>query len=104
MIITSHRFHENDLSFPEMKEISPLKKLISSQSIRIENLDVYIENQHILKDVNLVIPEKRITCIIGPSGCGKSTFLKTLNRMHDETPDFNFRCFIMHTVQSFEEG
>jgi phosphate transport system ATP-binding protein len=70
-----------------MKEISPLKKLINSQSIRIENLDVYIENQHILKDINLTIPEKRITCIIGPSGCGKSTFLKSLNRMHDETPE-----------------
>jgi phosphate transport system ATP-binding protein len=48
---------------------------------------VYIEDQHILKDINLTIPEKSITCIIGPSGCGKSTFLKTLNRMHDESPE-----------------
>ena len=88
MIITSHRLQENENNtFPDMKEISPLKKLINSQSIRIENLDVYIENQHILKDINLTIPEKRITCIIGPSGCGKSTFLKSLNRMHDETPE-----------------
>ena len=88
MIITSHCLQENENNtFPDMKEINPLKKLINSQSIRIENLDVYIENQHILKDVNLIIPEKKITCIIGPSGCGKSTFLKTLNRMHDETPD-----------------
>lgn len=74
-------------TYDEMKEISPLTKLINSQSIRIENLDVYIESQHILKDINLTIPEKSITCIIGPSGCGKSTFLKTLNRMHDETPE-----------------
>ncbi|HZY25915.1 MAG TPA: phosphate ABC transporter ATP-binding protein [Bacteroidales bacterium] len=88
MILTSQRLHENEINtFQEMKEISPLKKLINSQSIRIENLDVYIENQHILKDVNLIIPEKKITCIIGPSGCGKSTFLKSLNRMHDETPE-----------------
>jgi phosphate transport system ATP-binding protein len=88
MIITSHRLQENENNiFPDMKEISPLKKLINSQSIRIENLDVYIENQHILKDINLTIPEKKITCIIGPSGCGKSTFLKSLNRMHDETPE-----------------
>jgi phosphate transport system ATP-binding protein len=64
-----------------------LKRLPSSQSIRIENLNVYIHDQHILKDINLIIPEKSITCIIGPSGCGKSTFLKTLNRMHDETPE-----------------
>jgi phosphate transport system ATP-binding protein len=71
----------------EMREFVKLKKVINNQSIRVENLDVYIENQHILKDINLAIPEKSITCIIGPSGCGKSTFLKTLNRMHDDTPE-----------------
>lgn len=70
-----------------MNNAIPLKKLVTNQSIRIENLDVYIEDQHILNDINLTIPEKNITCIIGPSGCGKSTFLKTLNRMHDESPE-----------------
>jgi ABC-type transporter Mla maintaining outer membrane lipid asymmetry ATPase subunit MlaF len=55
---------------------SPLKKVIATQSIRVENLDVFIGDQHILKDINLTIPEKSITCVIGPSGCGKSTFLK----------------------------
>jgi phosphate transport system ATP-binding protein len=74
-------------SFIEMNNAMPLKKLVTNQSIRIENLDVYIEDQHILNDINLTIPEKNITCIIGPSGCGKSTFLKTLNRMHDESPE-----------------
>lgn len=64
-----------------------LRKLTASHTISIKNLDVYIENQHILQDINLTIPEKSITCIIGPSGCGKSTLLKTLNRMHDETPE-----------------
>ena len=64
-----------------------LRKLYPAHSIHIENLDVYIEKQHILKDINLSIPENSITCIIGPSGCGKSTLLKTLNRMHDETPE-----------------
>ncbi len=73
---------------PVLRErVSPLKVVESEHSIKVENLDVYIENQHILKDINLTIPEKSITCVIGPSGCGKSTFLKTLNRMHDETPD-----------------
>ena len=71
----------------EMHNTGPLKKLIASQTMRIENLNVYIEKQHILQDINLTIPEKSITCIIGPSGCGKSTFLKTLNRMHDDTPE-----------------
>lgn len=75
----------------EMKEKIQLKKVVNNQSIRVENLNVFIEDQHILKDINLTIPEKSITCIIGPSGCGKSTFLKTLNRMHDETPEVKIK-------------
>jgi phosphate transport system ATP-binding protein len=58
-----------------------------NHKIRIESLNVNIDGQHILKDINLTIPGRKITSIIGPSGCGKSTFLKSLNRMHDENPD-----------------
>jgi len=36
-----------------------------------------------VKDVDLVLPERRVTALIGPSGCGKSTFLRALNRMND---------------------
>ena len=36
-----------------------------------------------LKNINLDIPENRITAFIGPSGCGKSTLIKSLNRMND---------------------
>jgi phosphate transport system ATP-binding protein len=70
---------------------STLKKIEYNNTIRIENLDVYIEDQQILKDINLSIPEKSITCVIGPSGCGKTTFLKTLNRMHDESPEVKIK-------------
>jgi len=49
--------------------------------IKIENLNVSIANNHILKNVNLSISDNKITCIIGPSGCGKTTLLKTLNLM-----------------------
>jgi phosphate transport system ATP-binding protein len=70
----------------DFKEIT-LRKLPDSHSISIKDLNVFIGNNQILNDINLTIPEKSITCIIGPSGCGKSTLLKTLNRMHDETPE-----------------
>jgi phosphate transport system ATP-binding protein len=53
-------------------------------TIVTENLNVYIKDNHILKNVNLNLPDKKITCIIGPSGCGKSTLLKTLNRLIDD--------------------
>ena len=76
---------------PEIFEVynneTILMKVPSSHTISLKNLDIYIEGHHILKDINVTIPEKSITCIIGPSGCGKSTLLKTLNRMHDETPE-----------------
>jgi phosphate transport system ATP-binding protein len=75
------------VNHPDSQKETILRKLTASHTISIKNLDVYIEDQHILQDINLTIPEKSITCIIGPSGCGKSTLLKTLNRMHDETPE-----------------
>jgi phosphate transport system ATP-binding protein len=75
----------------DMNAPSPLKKVMEDHTIRLEDLNVFIEDQHILKNINLSIPEKSITCIIGPSGCGKSTLLKTLNRMHDETPEVKIR-------------
>jgi phosphate transport system ATP-binding protein len=36
--------------------------------------------------VNLKLPEHRVTALIGPSGCGKSTFLRALNRMNELIP------------------
>jgi phosphate transport system ATP-binding protein len=49
----------------------------------VNGLNVHIKEQHILQEVNLTIPDKKITCVIGPSGCGKSTLLKTFNRLID---------------------
>ena len=49
----------------------------------ISKLDLYYDDFHALKNINLDIPEKEITAFIGPSGCGKSTLLKSLNRMND---------------------
>jgi phosphate transport system ATP-binding protein len=69
------------------KQDNPLKSEPFPVSIRIKHLNVFIRDQQILKDIDLTLPEKSIICVIGPSGCGKSTFLKTLNRMHDETPE-----------------
>jgi len=55
--------------------------------LRVRNLNVHLTKNHILKNVNLDIPDKAITCIIGPSGCGKTTLLKTFNRLLQNSPD-----------------
>ncbi len=60
---------------------------IVSPHLTVNNLNVYIQKKHILKNVNLSIPDKSITCIIGPSGCGKTTLLRSFNRLHDDSPD-----------------
>lgn len=49
----------------------------------IHNVNLFYGDFHTLKNVDLDIPEKKITAFIGPSGCGKSTLLKSLNRMND---------------------
>lgn len=57
--------------------------------ISVQQLNVHVGNHHILKDISINIPDKKVTSIIGPSGCGKTTLLKTFNRLLDNTPDVN---------------
>ena len=47
------------------------------------NLNFFYGAFQALHNVNLEIPERKITALIGPSGCGKSTFLRTLNRISE---------------------
>ncbi|MCD6260446.1 MAG: phosphate ABC transporter ATP-binding protein [Thaumarchaeota archaeon] len=49
--------------------------------LKSEKLNVWYGRVHALKDVDVIIPSKRITAIMGPSGCGKSTLLKAFNRL-----------------------
>lgn len=51
--------------------------------LRANNFNLYYGNAQALKNISMVIPEKRVTAFIGPSGCGKSTLLRCFNRMND---------------------
>jgi len=51
--------------------------------VEATKLDFFYGKQQALFDININIPQKKVTALIGPSGCGKSTFLRTLNRMND---------------------
>ncbi len=64
------------------------------------NLNVYIQNNHILKNINLAIPAGKITCIIGPSGCGKTTLLRSFNRLHDESTEVRVEGELMFNNQN----
>ena len=55
--------------------------------ISVKNLIFYYGKFHALKNINLEIPEHKVTALIGPSGCGKSTLLRVLNRMYALYPE-----------------
>lgn len=58
---------------------------LSGESIILESrkLSLFYGQTQALYDIDLALPEYKVTAIIGPSGCGKSTFLRCLNRMND---------------------
>ncbi len=66
-------------------------KLNTAQTERIKlavnNLNFYYGKFHALKNINLTLPENKVTAFIGPSGCGKSTLLRTFNRMFELYPE-----------------
>jgi phosphate transport system ATP-binding protein len=50
--------------------------------IAARGLGFWYDKFHAVKDINMDIPEKRVTALIGPSGCGKSTLLRIFNRIY----------------------
>src|SRR5690606_5657481 len=56
-------------------------------NICVSDLNVYYGERHVLKDININLPNHKITAIIGPSGCGKTTLLKCFNRLIDIVDD-----------------
>ncbi len=61
--------------------------MILQPHISIQDLNVHIGDNHILKNINIDFPDKKVTSLIGPSGCGKTTLLKTMNRLLDHQND-----------------
>lgn len=85
------------ISFFRMNEIRHLDDedalLSVGATISIpEQRHIYLNNVHfqystntplVLKGINLIIPEKKVTAIVGGSGSGKSTLLKLLVRLYN---------------------
>lgn len=56
-------------------------------SLEIKNLNVSIEDKHILKDFCLTLPKGEVHAIMGPNGTGKSTLAKALAGHEDYAID-----------------
>ena len=66
---------------------TPTASRTETAKLAVRDLNFYYGKFHALRDINLDIPEKKVTAFIGPSGCGKSTLLRTFNRMYELYPD-----------------
>lgn len=56
-----------------------------AEKIRVEHLRKHFGSLEVLKDINAVVSEGEVICVIGPSGSGKSTFLRCLNGLEEIT-------------------
>ncbi|MDD2343688.1 MAG: phosphate ABC transporter ATP-binding protein PstB [Tolumonas sp.] len=75
-------YQNNLLNLEPKADVSQLDPCFS-----VRNLNFYYGNFRALKDVNMNIPQQRVTAFIGPSGCGKSTLLRIFNRMYELYPE-----------------
>jgi len=64
---------------PDLARLPEFEKAV----LRVQKLSLWYGANQALYDVDLEVPERKITALIGPSGCGKSTLLRCINRMHD---------------------
>ncbi|MCB0156346.1 MAG: amino acid ABC transporter ATP-binding protein, partial [Anaerolineae bacterium] len=51
--------------------------------VRIENLNKYFGDHHVLKNINLQVRQGENVVIFGPSGSGKSTLLRCINLLEE---------------------
>jgi phosphate transport system ATP-binding protein len=79
---------------------SSTMKTDSPNAIEARSLSVCYGSFRAVKDVNLIIPTRKITAIIGPSGCGKSTVLRAFNRMNDLVPSAHAQGEVLYHGQN----
>ncbi|MBA3827933.1 MAG: phosphate ABC transporter ATP-binding protein [Taibaiella sp.] len=59
---------------------------MESTIVSTKGFNAYFGTNHVVKDVNIDIPQNNVVAVMGPSGCGKTTFLRCINRMHELIP------------------
>lgn len=78
---------------PRLTVATPERAASADAPVKLaaRGLNFYYDKFHALKNIDLEIPEKRVTALIGPSGCGKSTLLRIFNRIYALYPKLEAR-------------
>ncbi len=56
---------------------------MSQAIVRMENVDKYYGDFHVLKNINFTVNEGEIVVVCGPSGSGKSTLIRCINKLEE---------------------
>jgi phosphate transport system ATP-binding protein len=72
---------------PDMNDVSLHATPVAATApgapkLAARGLDFFYGEFHAVRNIDMDIPEKRVTALIGPSGCGKSTLLRVFNRIY----------------------
>jgi phosphate transport system ATP-binding protein len=51
--------------------------------VDVKNLNIWFNDNQVIKDVSLGLKPNTVTAVMGPSGCGKTTFIKAINRLNE---------------------
>jgi len=84
---------------PEVRSGPARAETDTRPAVEARSLSLWYGTHHVLKSIDLSVPERRITAIIGPSGCGKSTLLRCFNRMNDLFPPVRYEGAVLFDGQ-----
>jgi ATP-binding cassette subfamily B protein len=117
--ISLERLNEINNKEEEMVAVDEkINTLPDDKTIRMENVSFSYdgaERDYVLEDLNLTIPENRVTAIVGSSGSGKTTVVKLLLGFYEplkgdikiekhSLKDINPRLWRQHTGAVMQEG
>lgn len=74
--------------------------------IRVENVNKYFKDKHVLKDVSTAFQPGKVSLVIGKSGSGKTVLLKSLVGLHEVdngSITFNNRDFVKASLKQRKE-
>lgn len=83
---TSAQMAQPDAASFNKQTLHDIPQNMPPAKLEVRDLNFYYDDFQALKNINIDIPDKKVTAFIGPSGCGKSTLLRTFNRMYDLYP------------------
>ncbi|APY12150.1 ABC transporter ATP-binding protein [Seonamhaeicola sp. S2-3] len=109
--VQNHPIEEiNTVTNKNIKPLSVNKLNTAQDGINIQNLSFQYEgpkSPFVLKDINFLIPQGKITAIVGASGSGKTTLIKLLLRFYNPTAGniyFNSENIIELSPKSIREN